>query len=217
MRFSIKQLIVTVGLFGMVTFSTATVLAQESFGEVGVGAQVMVVSGDTENETGVGFDLRTRFLWRLGLDFSATALESSLPVWGISTYRLGLVLYVVNSEYFNFYLSPGLAGDSVGDTFNPVGDTTWYRLGGGFEFRFLDGFALGLDIHWTLPSEGVVTDYIDQNGEDLLTQYADYYLNEYGDDYDEIPTDLEDVSPSDLLDVLPLDRFEFGVSARYYF
>ena len=177
-----------------------------------MGTQVLVVPGESGTATGMGFDLRSRFLWVLGLGFSATNIESTEAVWGVNAYRVGLMIHAVSAEHFALFLSPGMAGDSFGDAFNPFGDSTWYRLGGGFEFRFLEGVALGLDIHWTIPGETQVEDYVEENGEELLAQY----LEGLGSST-EIPTSVSSLSPSQLLDELPLDRVEWTVGLRYYF
>ncbi|MBN1946389.1 MAG: hypothetical protein JW797_11985 [Bradymonadales bacterium] len=182
------------------------------FGELGVGTQVLVVDGDQGSQRGVGFDLRTRFLWILGLDFSVTSLGSTPEVWMPPTYRLGLLIHPWTSKYFDCFLNPGIASDAVADLFDPEGTTTWFRLGGGAEVRFLDGFALGFEFHWTVPGQARIEQYIDQHKEELLEQY----LMALGGSQ-ELPTSLEEVSASDLIDLLPLDRFEFTIGVRYYF
>ena len=211
MRLNNFKYILLVALMTTCVFHTSRATALD-FGEIGLGTQVVVVPGETGTATGVGFDLRTRFLWILGVAFSATNIESSEAVWGVAAYRASLMIHAVNTEHFCLYLSPGFSGDTFGDSFNPVGDSTWYRLGGGFEFRFLGGLSVGLDVHWTVPGEHQVEDYLTENGDELFVQYVEG-LGSTG----EIPTSIDDLSPAELLGELPLDRFEWTVGVRYYF
>lgn len=200
-----------VGLVLTLTLSSSPAQALD-FGEVGVGTQVLVVPADDGTATGLGFDLRTRFLWVLGLGFSATNIQSNEAVWGVAAYRVGLMIHAVSTERFGLFLSPGLAGGSFGDAFNPFGGTTWYRLGGGLEVRVFEGMAIGLDLHWSVPGEKQIEDYIDENGEQLLASYLEG-LGSSG----EIPSSISELSTSALLREVPLDRFEWTIGLRYYF
>lgn len=212
MKYTFKRLFALLAVVLVLQLGLAAPALSLDFGEIGLGTQVVVVPGESGTATGMGFDLRSRFLWVLGLGFSATNIESSEAVWGVSAYRVGLMIHAVSAEHFALFLSPGMAGDSFGDAFNPFGESTWYRLGGGFEFRFLDGVALGLDIHWTVPGETQVEEYVEENGEELLAQYIEGLGSST-----EIPTSLSSLSTSQLLDELPLDRIEWTVGLRYYF
>lgn len=202
---------VTVAAVAVMALGLAGPTSASEFGEVGLGTQFLVVAGDGGSSAGVGFDLRGRFLYVLGVDFSAASINGNEAVWGPSAYRLGFVIQAVTTEYFALYLSPGMSGDTIGDTFNPGGDTTWFRLGGGLEIR-LDRFALGFDVHWTVPGKNQIETYVDEHEEELLAEYAGG-LGTSG----EVPPDPASMSTGELLDVLPLDRFEFTIGLRYYF
>ncbi len=195
----------------LILLTASTPLFASDFGEVGVGTQVVVVKGDTGNATGLGLDVRARFLWFLGVDYSATNLADNRDVWGTTPYRFSLLIHLVNSEYFGLHLSPGLAGANVGDSFNPVGDSTWYRLGGGLEGRY-SNFALGFEAHWTMPGETQIERHIEDNGEALLAEYIEGLGSTA-----EIPSDLSSISTGDALDILNLDRVELTIGLRYYF
>jgi hypothetical protein len=182
------------------------------FGGVGLGTQLLVVDGEEGAAAGLGLNVRTRFLWVLGLEMTLANVQSSEAVWGATPYRAALLVHAVQHPAFHLYLSPGLAGERFGDAFNPVGDTTWYRVGGGLEFRLVEGLRLGAELHWTIPSQTVLERYVDENQDRLLADY----LESYGASA-RPPRSIADVSTSQLLDVLPLDRFEFAVNLRYYF
>ena len=112
-----------------------------------------------------------------------------------------------------------MAGSSVGDSFNPVGESTWYRLGGGLEARF-EGFAFGFDAHWTVPGERQIERHLEENGEALLAEYVEGLGSSQeipGDLSNLSAGDLNGISPGDALEVLELDRVEFTFGVRYYF
>ncbi|MCA9562841.1 MAG: hypothetical protein KC561_05090 [Myxococcales bacterium] len=186
--------------------------AESSFGDLGVGTQVVMVRGEDGNTAGAGFGLHTRFLWILGLDISGTDLSDTATVWGSNPWRVDLVLQLVDTDRFDFQITPGLSGQTFGDAFNPVGDTTWYRLGGGFDVRLWEGLNLGAALHWTVPGENQIDTYIDQYGDQMLTEF----VGGLGADA-EVPTSLQSLTVSDAIDQLPLDRFEITIGLSYYF
>jgi hypothetical protein len=209
-----RTLLVGLALVGLLALpARASAL---DFGGVGLGTQLLVVDGEDGAEAGLGLNLRTRFLWVMGFELSLANVESSEAVWGATPYRTSLLIHAVQSEYFHLYLSPGLAGERFGDAFNPVGDTTWYRVGGGVEVRLVQGLRLGADLHWTIPSQSVLERYIDENRDRLLADY----IAAAGPNF-RPPRSAADVtqglSTSELFDLIPLDRLELAVSLRYYF
>jgi hypothetical protein len=175
----------------------------DDFWGIGVGTHLLVVDGQGGRETGIGATVRGRFLWVLGLEMSMADVESSPSIRGVSPFRSSLLIHVVQTDHFHFYLSPGLAGQNVGDALNPAGDSTWYRLGGGVELRLLEGLRLGLETHWTVPGESALARYIDDSGD--VNEYMSQALSS------------SSVSPSDFIGLLPLDRLEFSIGLRYYF
>ncbi len=214
-RRALLAALVALGLSSGVVLPRAASAGGGDFGELGLGTQFVVVDGDGGSTAGVGVDVRARFLWVLGVDWSATRLEENEAVWGATPFRLGLMFHVLSLEHFGMHLSPGLSGSTFADAFNPVGASTWYRLGGGLEGRY-EGFALGLDVHWSIPGEGTTTRYLEENGEALALEYA-----ASGDFADQMAAleagDLSSISVGDALDVLPLERLEFTIGLRYYF
>ncbi len=65
-------------LFGFMAALFAMGLPRSSsasdFGGVGVGTQLIVVDTEAGSSSGLGVDVRARFLWFLGIDWSATHL-----------------------------------------------------------------------------------------------------------------------------------------------
>jgi hypothetical protein len=209
---NITQTIKTFAVTLAVLLTIAGTADATDFGEIGVGTQMLIVDGDDGSESGFGIDVRTRFLWLLGVDFTASDIDSSEALWGVNPYRVNLMLHAISAENFDLYFSPGMSGGSLSDALNPTGATTWYRLGGGAEVRFLDGLAIGFEAHWTVPGEQQMEEYVNDYGEQLLAEYVAAMGETFA-----IPSGYEDLSTSDLLGVLPLDRVEFAIGMRYYF
>lgn len=170
--------------------------ADEGIIEVAVGSGVNVAASrdaDVERVVNIGFNARLKLLHILAVDVAWTPprdVADNVDLATTATWRLNALLYLMNFDHFGLYMGGGFGAEDPGDLVYFRGDTTWYRLGGGFEVVSNRHLALTAEGFWTVPGLTMTEQKLNENF-----------------------SDIREASPSDLLE---LSRFEVFVGFRIW-
>ena len=211
-----KLYITTILSLATLTVSSTAMAEANGLFTLGLGASYSVTKIQDLNDSNAtetmspSLSVRLKLLRIFGaeLEYSPTvAQKESTDLVMDSAYRASGLLFLLPTQYFGVYGKAGVGSHDLAQLANPMGETSSFHAGGGFDIHLGDHLALGGELLVLLPGAHSIDTALSKHGLRSTNENL-------GSGVSASPRSPVELQMSDLINT---DNYQASVSLRYYF
>lgn len=207
---------VTIVSLATLTISSSAMAGANDLLTLGLGASYSVTKIQDLSETSAtetmspSLSVRLKLLRVFGAEFAYSptiAQSGNSDLVMDSAYRASGLLFLVPTQYLGIYGKAGIGSHNLAQLANPMGETSSFHAGGGFDIHMGDHFALGGELLVLIPGAHSIDTALSKHGLRSTNENL-------GTGIQSTPRSPVEIQMSDLINT---DNYQASVSLRYYF